>query len=55
MSVRDVRRGAGLAGAILIALSAIEALVGPRALGAEHFTTAVFGLWLIGVATVGRR
>jgi hypothetical protein len=55
MSVREVRRGAGLAGAILVAITAIEALVGPRGIGAEHFTTAIFGLWLIGVAAAGRR
>ena len=54
MTLRDARRGAAIAGAVLIALPAIEAIFGSRGVGAEHFATAIIGLWLVGVSATGR-
>jgi hypothetical protein len=54
MSLRDMRRGAAIAGAVLLVMPVIEVLFGARPLGAEHFATGIFGLWLVGFSAAGR-
>ena len=54
MNVRDARRGAALAGAMLLTLPLIEVLFGARTLGVEHLTIAICGLWLVGISATGR-
>ncbi|MGH8668863.1 MAG: hypothetical protein ACREUH_06475 [Burkholderiales bacterium] len=54
MSLRDVRRGAAIAGAVLLSLPVIEVLFGARPVGVEHFATGMFGLWLVGFSAAGR-
>jgi hypothetical protein len=54
MTLRDARRGAALAGAVLLALPIIEVTFGSRGVGAEHFAMAIFGLWLVGLSATGR-
>ncbi len=53
MTLRDARRGAAVAGAVLFVLPVMEVLFGARGIGAEHVVTGVFGLWLLGIGRAG--
>lgn len=54
MSVREVRKGAGIAGAVLLVVPVLEVAFGARGIGAEHVATAVFGMWLVALSAAGR-
>ena len=54
MSVRELRNGAVTAGAVLLAVPALEVAFGAGGIGAEHVTTGIVGMWLLAVGLAGR-
>ncbi len=54
MTLREARKGAAIAGAVLFIIPVVEVFFGARGIGAEHLVTGVIGLWLLGIATAGR-
>lgn len=54
MSLRELRNGAAIAGAVLFIVPAMEVVFGARGIGVEHVVTGVFGMWLVAIGMAGR-
>ena len=54
MSLRELRNGAAIAGAVLLILPVVEVAFGAGGIGPEHVATGLFGMSLVGLGTAGR-
>lgn len=55
MTYRDARRGAAIAGAMLLALPVLDIAMGAASAGVTHFVVGAFGASLIALSARWRR